>query len=359
MGEEQKLPVIISGDVHYPKKADAIARTVYILNKGLGGRTHPLFNYRNRNNLTFPEVHLKAASEIEDEFEDIFSKQTLNKLLYTNPKTVNEIIEAVVPIREGLYPPKIEGSKEEFINYLNKNLETKYGKNPPAIIQQRVERELDSIISNGYDIIYYLSSLAVRRSLKEGYLVGSRGSVGSSLVATLSDITEVNPLPAHYHCSNCKTVEFVEGVGSGYDLPDKVCSKCGATIRGEGNNIPFETFLGFKGDKVPDIDLNFSGEYQAEIHNYIKELLSEENVFRAGTISTVAQRTAFGYVKNFLEISNNNTFQKADISRLSSIVEGTKRTSGQHPGGLIIVPNDKDIYDFTPINYPGNDINSA
>ncbi len=358
LGSELQIPVIISGDVHYPKKADAIARTVYILNKGLGGRAHPLFNYRNRNNLVFPQVHLKASSEMATEFETIFDTKILNQLLYDNPKALNKQIEVVVPIREGLFPPKIEGSKEEFINYLNKNLEDKYGKNPPELIQKRVARELDSIINNGYDIIYYLSSLAVRKSLEEGYLVGSRGSVGSSLVATLSDITEVNPLPAHYHCPKCKTVEFIEGVGSGYDLVDKECPKCKTIIRGEGNNIPFETFLGFKGDKVPDIDLNFSGEYQGEIHNYIKELLSEENVFRAGTISTVAQRTAFGYVKNFLEISNNNTFQKADIARLSGIVEGTKRTSGQHPGGLIIVPNDKDIYDFTPINYPGNDVNS-
>ncbi len=357
LGEKNKIPVLLTGDVHYPTINDKLARSVYIVNKGLGGRRHPLFNYNNQKNLDFPDAHLKSALEIEKELT-FLSKEEFDQIVINNPNLLNQQIEKIIPLKDKLYPPIIENSRDEFLSLIDKNVKKKYGKNVDSKIQERIDKELNSIIGNGYDIIYYLSSLAVRKSLSDGYLVGSRGSVGSSIIATLSEITEVNPLQAHYYCEKCKTVEFVDTLGSGYDLPETKCEVCGAIRKGEGNNIPFETFLGFNGDKVPDIDLNFSGEYQLKIHDYIKEILSEDNVFRAGTISTVATRTAYGYVKNFLEITENNTAQKADISYLSSKVEGTKRTTGQHPGGLIVVPNDMEIFDFTPINFPGNDADS-
>jgi DNA polymerase-3 subunit alpha (Gram-positive type) len=195
----------------------------------------------------------------------------------------------------------------------------------------------------------------VRKSLEDGYLVGSRGSVGSSIAATLSDITEVNPLPAHYVCESCKHVEFDDSQSCGYDLPNKVCPKCGSPMKGEGHDIPFETFLGFEGDKVPDIDLNFSGEYQPRIHGFIRDFLGEKSVFRAGTISTVAEKTAFGYLLKYYEDLELNKPSKTTMDFLASKVKGTKRTTGQHPGGLIVVPKDLDIEDFSPINYPGND----
>ncbi len=357
LGEVNNKPVLLTGDVHYPTQNDKLARSVYIVNKGLGGRRHPLFNFKNQKNLDFPDAHLKSVLEIENEMT-FLTKEEFNKIVIENPSLINEQIEKIIPLKDKLYPPIIDNSREEFLALVNKNISEKYGDNIDPLIQERIDKELNSIIGNGYDIIYYLSSLAVRKSLEDGYLVGSRGSVGSSIIATLSEITEVNPLQAHYYCEKCKEVEFVDTLGSGYDLPETKCEKCGSIRKGEGNNIPFETFLGFNGDKVPDIDLNFSGEYQLKIHDYIKDILSEDNVFRAGTISTVATRTAYGYVKNFLEVTENNSAQKADISYLSSKVEGTKRTTGQHPGGLIVVPNDMEIFDFTPINFPGNDANS-
>ncbi len=358
LGKAKKKLVIVSGDVHYPSEEDHLSRTVYILNKGLGGRRHPLFNFANQSNVIFPEVHLRSVLQMEEEFS-FLDKKLRDKLIIKNPKTLNDLIEPIIPIKDKLYPPNIENSQEKFFAIFDKNLKDKYGEDPHPVIKARIKRELDSIIGNGYLIIYYLSSLAVRKSLEDGYLVGSRGSVGSSLVATLADITEVNPLPPHYYCPKCKKIEFDNSALTGYDLPKKKCSKCKVVMQGEGNDIPFETFLGFNGDKVPDIDLNFSGEYQGKIHDYIKELLSEEKVFRAGTISTVASKTAYGYVRNFLEATSNTTFQKADIEYLTLKVEGTKRTTGQHPGGLIIVPPEMDVYDFTPINFPGNDVNSA
>src|SRR5690625_4156264 len=269
---------------------------------------------------------------------------------------MNDLIEQISPLKKDLYTPTIEGSDQQIRNLTYGNARKLYGEQLPKIVEDRIETELSSIIGHGFGVIYLISHKLVKQSLIDGYLVGSRGSVGSSLVATMTEITEVNPLPPHYVCTNCHYHKFFTdgSFASGFDLPDKQCPTCNQNLMKDGQDIPFETFLGFKGDKVPDIDLNFSGDYQPKAHNYTKELFGEEKVFRAGTIGTIATKTAYGYVKGYATDKNIH-FRGAEIDRLVQGCSGVKRTTGQHPGGIIVVPDDKEIYDFTPIQFPADD----
>ncbi|MBI5974906.1 PolC-type DNA polymerase III [Staphylococcus sp. H16/1A] len=347
VGKSNQIPVIATGNVHYMHEHDAIARRILIASQP----GNPL------NRTTLPEAHFRTTDEMLDAFH-FLGEARAKEIVVDNTRALAERIEKVVPIKDKLYTPNMDGANEEIRELSYNNAKKLYGESLPQIVIDRLEKELESIIGNGFAVIYLISQRLVKKSLEDGYLVGSRGSVGSSFVATMTEITEVNPLPPHYICPKCKKSEFFNdgSVGSGFDLPDKTC-ECGTEMIKEGQDIPFETFLGFKGDKVPDIDLNFSGEYQPHAHNYTKVLFGDEYVYRAGTIGTVAEKTAFGFVKGYL---NDQGIHKrgAEVDRLVKGCTGVKRTTGQHPGGIIVVPDYMDIYDFTPIQYPADDQNS-
>ncbi|GAA0332094.1 PolC-type DNA polymerase III [Bacillus carboniphilus] len=349
LGEKLKIPVCATGNVHYLNPEDHIYREILVRSQG---GANPL----NRHKL--PEVHFRTTNEMLDCFAFLGADKA-KEIVVKNPNHVASLIGEVKPIKDDLYTPKIEGADEEVRQKSYDMARSIYGDELPEIVEARLEKELKSIIGHGFAVIYLISHKLVKKSLNDGYLVGSRGSVGSSLVATMTEITEVNPLPPHYVCPSCKHSEFFNdgSVGSGFDLPDKNCPNCGETYKKDGHDIPFETFLGFKGDKVPDIDLNFSGEYQPRAHNYTKELFGEDYVYRAGTIGTVADKTAFGYVKGYAN-DNNLTLRNAEVDRLAKGCTGVKRTTGQHPGGIIVVPDYMDIFDFTPIQFPADDKNS-
>jgi DNA polymerase III subunit alpha, Gram-positive type len=352
--------VVATGDAHYLDPEEKMFRDVFIYAKAKNAMRHPLYDYKRRVKES-PRQHFRTTAEMMEGFLYLDQSKAY-EIVVLNSNKVADMIEPLKPIKGKLLTPKLDGvdAQLEIEKLVATSASDKYGLPLPPLIEQRILKELNAIRKNNFGVIYYLAHLLVKKSRDDGYLVGSRGSVGSSLVATLAGITEVNPLPPHYLCKNCKHHQFFEdgSVKSGYDLKDIACPKCGQLMSGEGQDIPFETFLGFEGEKVPDIDLNFSSEYQPLAHEYTKQLLGEKNVFRAGTISTVAEKTTFGFARNYYEEIGETNIREADLKRVVRYCEGVKRTTGQHPGGLIVVPSDKDIHDFTPVQYPADSIDA-
>ena len=351
LGDDLNKPVVATGDVHYINPHDGIYRRILINSQG---GANPL------NRTKRPDVHFRTTDEMLKEFS-FLGEDVAQKIVVDNTHKVADMVDDDIrPVKDRLYTPHMKGAEQEIQDRTWHTAKAWYGDPLPKLVKDRVELELNSIVKNGFSVIYLIAQRLVAKSNKDGYLVGSRGSVGSSVVATLSGITEVNPLPPHYRCPKCQYTHFyTKGeYSSGFDLPERKCPKCGTLLVKDGHDIPFQTFLGFKGNKVPDIDLNFSGDYQPIAHNYMKVLFGEKNVFRAGTIGTVADKTAYGYVKAF-ERDNDVQFRGAEEDRLSKGATGVKRTTGQHPAGIIIVPDDMDIYDFTPVQYPADDQDAA
>lgn len=349
-------PVVATGDCHYVNPEQKLTRDIYISSQAIGGVRHPLYIYNaeKRRKFKAPDQHLYTTKEMLEAFA---WTRRAHEFVIENSQYIASQIGLVLPVKNRLYPPDIEGSDQKLRDICYETAYQRYGDPLPEIVEKRLEKELASIIGHGFYVVYYISHLLVKKSNDDGYLVGSRGSVGSSFVATMSGITEVNPLAPHYVCPHCHYVKFFTdgSVPNGFDLPDIECPNCGNTIRGDGHDIPFETFLGFEGDKVPDIDLNFSGDYQPNAHAYLKDVFGEDHVFRAGTIGTVAEQTAYGYVKGYEEeMGLEGTVRRAQELRLAKDCEGVKRTTGQHPGGIIVVPLDLDVHDFSPAQYPAN-----
>ena len=357
VGDRLGKPVLATGNVHYIEPEDEIYREIIVRSLGQGAMINRTIGHGEAAQpAPLPKAHFRTTNEMLDEFA-FLGEDLARKIVIENTNAMAEIFEPVEVVKGDLYTPFIDKAEETVAELTYKKAFEIYGNPLPDIVDLRIEKELTSILGNGFAVIYLASQMLVQRSNERGYLVGSRGSVGSSFVATMIGITEVNPLSPHYVCGQCQYSEFITdgSYGSGFDMPDKDCPNCGHKLSKNGQDIPFETFLGFDGDKVPDIDLNFSGEDQPSAHLDVRDIFGEEYAFRAGTVGTVAAKTAYGFVKGY-ERDYGKFYREAEVERLAQGAAGVKRTTGQHPGGIVVIPNYMDVYDFTPVQYPADDV---
>ena len=357
VGERVGIPVLATGNVHYLDEEDEIFREIIIRSLGAGAMINRTIGHgENAQPAPLPKVHFRTTNEMLDAFAFLGEKKAF-EVVVENTRQMADVFEPIEVVKGDLYTPFIPQAEEQVAELTYERAFEIYGTPLPDIVDRRIEKELTSILGNGFAVIYLASQMLVHRSNERGYLVGSRGSVGSSFVATMIGITEVNPLSPHYVCPECQYSEFITdgSYGSGFDMPNKDCPTCGHKLSKNGQDIPFETFLGFDGDKVPDIDLNFSGEDQPSAHLDVRDIFGSQYAFRAGTVGTVADKTAYGFVKGY-ERDYNKFYNTAEVDRLAKGSAGVKRNTGQHPGGIVVIPNYMDVYDFTPIQYPADDL---